>query len=361
MFNQYRSAGGADKRSRRPLTVASFLLALAALAYTGNWFASALWLKGRIEAWAEARRAAGDEVGYAALAIEGFPFEIGVVAEDLTLARRDGAGERSIAAERLRVLARPWAPLTFALIGESPLLLNHSDPKAGRRWTATLAGARIDGRLYPSGALAEADLTVVGGAIDARRAEAPETEPFRLAGFGVSEISLDLAEPAERVDHKTATAVLGGRIRAVDLPLGAAAGPGTADVAFEATLKGALSGIAPEDLALWRSDGGTLEIDHLRVDRPPLSGTMQATLALDRLLRPEGAGTVEVRGLDPLIDRLVAEGRIKREAATASKLMLLAFTKPGSDGGAPVVRLPVSAQDGEVRAGPLALFRFAPP
>lgn len=126
------------------------------------------------------------------------------------------------------------------------------------------------------------------------------------------------------------------------------------------TLRGGIGDGSIEDLVAWRDASGVLEIETLDIDWAPVDLEFQATIALDEQLRLLGAGTADIRGLANLINKLVDRGDIKRSEATVTKLALALLTRPAKDGGDAVVRLPLTAQNGTLRAGPFVLGRLSP-
>lgn len=359
MTNQITTPPAPHKRPRRIGTVLSFVLALAVLTYVGNWFAAAFWLEGRIKDWAVAERAKGNEVTFGTLRFEGFPFAMSILAPDILYRRNREAVVETITADRLRLSARPWSPLDLTLTAENGLTAVQKAPAQGTTVTLTSApDTMINARFYSSGVLEHARLDAAGGRLVSQRDGDP-TGPREAARLGATVATLDQADSI--VSHADAAAVVSITANRVETPalkqLGTAADH--ARLSLEATLRGALSGTGAQDLALWRDAGGTVDIDRFTLSFDPVALKLNATLALDQLLRPEGAGTLEIKGFDEAIENLVSVGHLTRDAAEVARLVLGAFSRTSNTDATRVVSMPVSAQDGRVSAGPFTLFRFS--
>ncbi|UUX48161.1 DUF2125 domain-containing protein [Nisaea acidiphila] len=346
------------KRQRRIGTVLSFVVALAVLTYVGNWFAAAYWLEGKIQDWAAEEKARGNEIAYRDLRFEGFPFEMSILARDVSYKRTRGRLEEAVSLGALRAVAKPWAPLDYTLTAESDVTATQRNLDQDTLVTMVAAPrSQLDTRFYGSGILEHARLTAFGGQITSERA-GDGKGPRDAARFTAASLTIDQAE--EIGDHTDASAVLNLTATRVESPILSTLGTRAehAALALEATLRGALNGTGSDDLALWRDSGGTLDINRFTLAMDPVGLRLNATLALDPLLRPEGAGTLEVKGFDEAIQDLVKAGHMKQDAAEIAKLVLAAFSRTSPSDGTRIVSLPVAAQDGRVSAGPFTLFRI---
>lgn len=358
MTNEITTPPAPHKSPRRIGTVLSFVLALAVLTYVGNWFAAAFWLEGRIEDWAAAERAKGNEVAYGELRFEGFPFEMSILAPDVVYRRTREAVVETVATDRLRLSAKPWAPLDLTLTAENGLTAVQKAPAQGTTVTLTSApDTTINATFYSSGVLEHARLSAASGRLVSQRDDDP-VGPREAARLGATTATLDQADSID--SHTDASAVVSLTTARLETPalkqLGTAADH--ARLSLEATLRGALSGTDATDLALWRDAGGTVDIDRFTLSLDPVALKLNATLALDQLLRPEGAGTLEIKGFDEVIEDLISAGHLTRDAAEVARLVLGAFSRNSGTDGTRVVSMPVTAQNGRVSAGPFTLFRF---
>ena len=105
----------------------------------------------------------------------------------------------------------------------------------------------------------------------------------------------------------------------------------------------------------WRDDGGTIEINKLRVDAPPISLEMRGTLSLDQELKPIGAGKVLVYGAKEFIEKKVGTRDISRTEGLIIQLALsLLPTKINGDGKLSI-QIPITAQKGKLQLGPFMI------
>ncbi len=159
------------------------------------------------------------------------------------------------------------------------------------------------------------------------------------------------------------TLLLAGETRGIALPEGVTSplGEEVERIAFEATVIGLIpKGEPAAALARWRDSGGLVEVQDLALTWGPLDLDAEGTVALDQMLRPQGAFTARIRGLPKTLDALVERNLIKPGVAFALKLTVMTLAS-GTDGdGRAVVELPITLQDGRFYLGPVALFRLAP-
>ncbi|PKU26190.1 DUF2125 domain-containing protein [Telmatospirillum siberiense] len=127
-------------------------------------------------------------------------------------------------------------------------------------------------------------------------------------------------------------------------------------IRLDSRLQGSVPGGSPaQALAAWRDDGGTLEIDALSVDWPPLALSGKGTLALDSDMQPMLASTCDIRGLFAAIDALVRGGVIRGQDAGMVKLAFGLLMKPGKD-GEKTLSMPVTIQNRVLSIGPVKLL-----
>lgn len=76
-------------------------------------------------------------------------------------------------------------------------------------------------------------------------------------------------------------------------------------------------------------------------------------------MRPLGAGTAKLQGLAPVLDRLVAKGQIRAPEASIAKIVLGLLAQPTANGSLEV-SVPLTAQDGKLFLGPVAVATLKP-
>jgi hypothetical protein len=108
----------------------------------------------------------------------------------------------------------------------------------------------------------------------------------------------------------------------------------------------------------WREDGGTIEVEWLHFIWGPLDLRAKGTLALDAELRPLGALHADIRGYDAALEALRAASIMSDTTASLAKVGLALLARTPAEGGAPVLSLPVTAQDGALYLGPIRILRL---
>lgn len=334
----------------RLLSGLALVLVVAAAGWTAWWFQLAGNVRDGIGRWAEARRADGWRVSFAAIEIDGFPGTMHVRLTDPHIVRPDGLDWQAptvtgalspLTPQRVRI----EAPGRHAVVlpGREPLALQVD---AGRA-TAELViddGGRLD---------------AVQAVLEAVTAAAPGGE--RLSAEQVrADLTRSIAADAA---HSASTAAFELSARGVELPPGAT--PVLDRRVTAATVRGRLQGeVPPGDLVpalgAWRDDGGTVEIDRLTLDWRPLSLTAEGTLALDAEMQPMMAMTASIRGFLELVDALTRQGMVKAKDAQTAKLVLGLMAKAPPEGGPPALQVPVTVQEGKLSVGPAVLGKVPP-
>ena len=331
---------------RRLALTAAAVATLVAAALAGYWVWAAGQVRAAIDEWAEAQRAAGYDVAYTGPEVRGFPVRLAV----------------SLDAPRIAAPAG-WRWSGTAIAGDAafwqPLLLRLALPRTqeieadwrGYRRTLRLDAMSAGGvvRLDTRGRVTAATLVMTD--VTVREAAGGRLRAGRLY------------QRMTRPPEGEAGLQLHGEIGGLVLPEAPPAPlPATIDrLVYSAEIVGAM---APGDpaaaLAAWRDAGGLLEVADLSLTWGPLEVRADGTAALDELLRPQGAFSARIAGLPEMLDALVAENLMEPGAAAALRLMVLTLAEGRDADGRPIVRLPVTLQDGRVFLGPAPLARLAP-
>jgi len=340
---------------RRAVIFAVLVLVAVVAGYAAYWHAAANTLADGIARWTEERRAEGYEIAYGAPDIGGFPFRLEARLEAPAIAAPPGPRGWRWQGPALLLHARPWAPLDAEAAAPGRHDVEIGSGETARRFvldaaTATgLASFGTDGRLNAATItlgdllatedgwedrtlLAEAaELHVEPGAGDA-----DHTQPslgFRVALAGIV-LPPDQANPLGRdVQKLEADGAVMGRI-----PDG------------DAALRDAL--------AIWRDDGGTLELSRVVAWWGKLEMSGSATFALDAALQPIGAMSATIAGHEATIDALVAAGTVSPRDGSLAKILLAVLSKPSPVDGQPELTAPLTLQDGYLWVGPARLIRL---
>jgi hypothetical protein len=322
-------------RKMRYLLIIVALVALVA-GWTAFWWQGAGLLRERGEAWFAARRAAGWQAEHDGVAVDGFPFRLILVAREPRLAE---PGAWSWSAPRLRVVLQPWNPRHFIAEIDGPQRLTLGSHGAGIDADSVQASIMVghDDRLDTvilvlRQGRAEVDgLPLAADWVQLAVRERPGDDGGRR---------LDLALDAEALLlPPTAEGPLGrqvGRLAIVGrMPARWPGGP----------LRAAVEA--------WRADGGAIDLPTIRLNWGPVDAQGDATVTVDRDLRPEGAGSFAVKGLDQLVDALARGGQLKAGDVALARGAAMVMTATGA-------RLPLSAQMGRLYLGPLPVATLAP-
>ena len=307
--------------------ITALLLAIAAL-----WLFLARQIEGRVVAWAEARRAEGYALIWQRLDLGGFPYRFNLTFVEPRIAKEGWSAE----ALELSAVLLPWRQDRIDL---SALNLALNGPGGTAKMEAAaaallLADGRITGLVLDGSA---ATAWMAAGELGRARSAhmtidrfAPWNADWRTESM-IGTLSLTHAQPAERF----ASSLLFAE-------------------PFNLVLDGAVKGPLTT-FSDWRDAGGTLDLTRLALSWGPLNLDGNATIALDPQMRPLGAGTAKLRGLDPTLDRLVARRQIKPKDASIAKIVLGLMAKQTPEGVSEVT-VPLSAQDGRLFLGPVPIL-----
>lgn len=328
---------------RRVLVLFAAALVVAGAGYTAYWFHAAGLLRKSLEHWAEQRRAAGWVAEWERLDAIGYPLHLRLVVERPRLTAPQGFGWTT---GRVTASAQPLNLTRLRLVAEGA----HDLAWPGGAGRLEARRVRADLNLMLAGGLDDATLFVEGASFSGLG-----PEPVTADGVVLSWDPLAVAKP----NHTTPTVRFSATAHGIALP----ALPGLPlDRAIGlAELTGRIKGVLPpappaEALARWSAEGGTIEVDHVSLEWPPMELEAQGTLALAPDGRPQGALTARVRGFAPLMDRLVQAGTIPADTASAAKMVLMLMSRTDSKGRS-AVPVPVNIQDGSLFLGPA---RIAP-
>lgn len=324
-------------------------LAAAILGYWLFWDYLAARLLAGAEQWAAEQRSAGLILAHQPFSVEGFPYRLTLRADAFSLADTRGA-ERWTFAGNILLHVQPWSP-NHAIVQGSDMTITawrSSDPPpaVARPFNGRASIVTEGGRWQRLGLDAGRPALATTGLVLAAERLKAAVRRNHGADKDHPEGSFDLSLDAE----------------GVDVP--AAAAPGFDRVISRISASGLLTGQwigGPVAAALeaWREDGGILDLARFELVWGKVEARGNATVALDKQMRPEGAGTADIKGFTEIMDTLVKSGQMRAADGGFAKAGLALMAKPDSD-GRPVLKLPVSAQGGQLYLGPAPVGRLQP-
>lgn len=325
------------RRLRWPLVA---LLILAAI-WGGGWY----YATGQLIATIRDGRpdpAQGMAVSIGTYQRGGFPFLI--AAELGGLAARGPSWRADSPA--LRVVLKPWQLDRITVHLPEPVrFVTDAGPALALRFTdgQVLLRHGADGRAVT---LSAAALVTEAGQSADRLDPGPTSGPLR--------IDLTQALPPPDSD-KAALGTLTLDIAQLVVPRFALPGPHL-DAGLSLSLSGPAPGGTPRAMVeAWRTGGGTVTMSRLSLVSGPSAARANATFSVDAALRPIGAGTVILSGYGDALALAQKTGKLRAGDAIAARLMLQGLAQP--DG---TITLPLTLQDGWMKAGPFPLLPLAP-
>lgn len=321
---------------RKPLILLALLLAVLAAGHGLYWGWAAGRLEARIAEWRAEQEARGLAVAYRGPQITGYPTRLSVRFEEPALETPNGWHWSGPAVTGQAAL---WAPFTIDLAFPGRHEVGHPALDAPLQAALEEGTARV--RLRGDGRVEQAEIAL----------RALEIESLAQGPAGVASLDATLGPLIEARGDSPQRFEVTAEATGVRLPdfEDNPLGPNGERVALTGTLLGPTQAGEPRAaLEAWRDAGGTAEIASLEALWGPLALAGEGTLALDRELRPLGAFDARVSGLDDTIDVLARKKLIENGAALAIKLGLAMVVKDSDARGRPLVRLPITLQNGRL-------------
>jgi hypothetical protein len=312
------------------LALSTLLLGLPAV-----WYIEARQVKSLIAAWTERRLAYGFVFAHGTVEVRGFPFHFDVTIKEPVLASVDDQDRWQ--APTLRARSGIWRPNLFdyEVAGRFVYRADKADEididAAILRGTVEIANEAVH-----SASLRAESIHISAGTLG---------EIVVGSGDGLLSVS-----PESAADLKSDSANLKLSLHAISV------GEGNVSVLkepiqsinFSLALTGPLPWDgAPDALARWRDAGGTFELRQIAVAWSGLALEGDGTFALDDQMRPEGALTLRLDGLQATLSRLADAGALSSQLAEL-------IGKRVAELGAPDDRVPgrlligVTAQNGSL-------------
>ncbi len=330
------------------IVIVVFLIAVGA-AYTGYWFYARGVAVQIIDNWAAQRRAEGYKVAFDAPVIDGYPLLVrAVLGKPLLL--RDAFVWRG---EKMKIEFQPWNfhRIRIDLEGKQWVTLReNADPAILEPVEAAIVVTLSTQGRFSNASLLLRELRLS----DSAGATLLQAAEIWLEATAPNEPPADHTDEGMALSLSAADIVLPEK---VDGPLGRTVSKLRADLQVRGEVPG---GPLEEALETWRRNGGTVDVDWLHVTWGNFDLRAKGTIALDAEARPLGAFSTDIRGHNHALDALVAHSVLEPNTATFAKVALSLLAKSPPEGGAPVLTIPVTAQNGRLYAGPLKILDLDP-
>ncbi|MEX2616831.1 MAG: DUF2125 domain-containing protein [Alphaproteobacteria bacterium] len=317
-----------------------------AAAYSGYWYYARGLALEAVADWLDLRREEGYRVLHDPIRTEGFPFVIRVLLKEPSVAAPDEIWRWR--GERLTLEAQPWNLYRYRLEfhGAQEIMLErdgapYSITLESREATA-IAGFWRDGQPKAASVLLR-EVRVSGGPGD-WRAEEVWMEATRPE-----------FPPATHTETALTLSVNGSGIEMpadFNAPLGRMIEMLRGDFRLLGVIR---NGPVEQAVEGWRRDGGTIEVPWLRAIWGRVDLRAQGGMALDEDWRPMGAFSANIRGYAAGMDALADTAVIEPKTAAMAKIGLALLAKRPPEGGEPVLTVPVTAQSGQLYAGPVRI------
>ena len=332
-------------------------IAIAVIAYTTYWFVAAGEIEGRIAEWAEHQRARGMTVEAGAPQVSGYPlqFEVSLNHPSVDNSAKGWAWR----GDELTASFRPWRFDKFDLKFHGQNDMRYFDGDSWHdiqgRVEDGSAWLQLDGEQRVENLLLDLKQITVAGPWGG-----DSVYVARLRARAEQLAETKFTSDAAPDPFEIATAAI--EFEGVKLPLGVGDEMGDAIefLNFELSLLGPFPpGETNSSVKAWRDGGGTVELNSFRVRWGPLGFESAGTIALDGEMRPIGALTADITGYGDVIDALIMSNMIPLGDGFLAKVAFNMMADKPEDGGPPVLRsVPVTAQDGGLFVGPVAVARM---
>jgi len=337
---------------RRIVSLTLGLFALLAIVHGIYWWLAAGEMRQAVESWAEDWRAKGYQVTHGKLSVGGYPLHVQSVLPYPSV--QDPGNAWSWQAEGLRLQTKLWDPTRYEMTirgDQAATVPINGRPVAMTITTASsvlFANFSVTGQ-FRSGSIHINDL----------KGSAPDLAATVLARRLVIELELPDHSPIDHTDPAGDVTIIADELTLPEAYAGPL-GPNMDRVSMRFNALGPLKrGDLRTVLADWRDSGGIVEVPWLRGEWGPLTVDANGTVTLDERFRPLAAFESAFGGLSPTLDALTDAGMIKEKNARIVKLGLVLLSSTSSS-GKPVIKLPLSIQDGQVYLGPVAVASVRP-
>jgi len=329
-----------------------FLVMALAGGYGLYWILVADMVQKGVDDWAADQTAQGTPVSFRSARVSGFP---GTVTATLTSVSAQASLENggwTWSTDALAVEVNPLTPFALTIdLDRAPHTIRVPTGTTAVTLTAATEVGRL--RLETTGRrVASAELTVANAFL---RGNDMGGDGYTLESLTAHYESSGRAQPGrDDTTHSLSATVTNLTVPTrAHLPLG----QDLASAQLTARVLGALDLDQPLDTALktWRESEGSMMVDTLRIEWPPLTMDAVGRVVLDEGLQPDALLKARMEGILAAVETLQAERLIRGANASMAKVVLASLSQPGED-GQPVLEAAVVVRDGMLWIGPMPLL-----
>lgn len=331
----------------RALFLALSAAILMLLAYTAWWSTLAWRVRTALaDAPAKALSKKGVQLDLRDPVVGGFPLSVTV---DLSGMRVEWPSGTVVETGAVSATAFAWAPMDITLASTAPMRLDLAGSARHDPMTGTAGSMVVQASLGLDGKPKQVTASFQSAAVGMAEGGSP---------LKAGEVTLTWTAPSQPptgpTDSQGQTSLV---VNGLDLP-GVVPAPLQQRI-DQLALSYEPRGFLPtkpsvEGMTAWRDGGGTLDIRSFRVLWSGMDLRANATLALDRDMQPEGAGTAELSGAAALIDVMAARGNVPADRVALMKQGLQGLTRR-TDDGRDILSVPVTLQNRQLSVGPIVV------
>lgn len=323
-------------------------VAVLAAGWSGFWFYAANRADAAIDAWLAKEATRGRAYACERRSLTGFPFRAVLTCEKPSAVIATTDGILKLSAPRFATVAQVYDP--DRMIGEldGPVAVTTPDGRVGElSYDLAQASLGLDGRRFDRVSLVVDAPRLTEGpdkVADAKKLELHvRRAPGGVAGAYDVALTLDAAD----------SALLGA------LPLG----DGPMSVRLQAEARGIDDSMQPkspvERLRAFAENNGNVHVSLVKVNRGGLAAEARGDVTIDRQGRIAGAGDLVARGVDGIVQDLLAGGK-KSGLAALLGVGAEMLGAPTELDGARATSYRVSAEKGKVAIGPIKVYKLPP-
>ncbi len=329
------------------------------LGYSFFWYYMAGEVEDRIEAWVDQQGQSGLRVGYDDIEITGFPYRIEITLKSVKISKKSGNSPPILyGSPAVIFVAFPWK------INHGIIMSSSSSLQVGSRRNPKID--MIIGKLRASLVtdLASRTITRASFVVDKvtwrvgrqqRQEKVSEAHEVKIHMFRPkTQTATDTMELPEQMRlYLQAQDVIVQKI-----PVGIF-GKKASQVKIDLRLHGENLPIYTQDsLSKWRDTGGTLTVKNIEVTSGEMDIDLNGEVTLDQDLKPLGAFSAKVHGIDHMVDILSGHSAFQVEPGSMILQELEQMNKLEAVGGKKAFTLSISMQSGLLFLGPIPVYEL---